>query len=156
MRWLLFTAVALAAAAPGAVAQTMAEGEVQPTEVFRKIDDPQVFRDFGELPGLRRIMDDFMVNLLADPRTRPFFEPVDQQRVKDQLVEQFCDIMQGGCVYQGATMKDIHAGRDINRANFFALVVALQLAMNKHKVPFRSQNRLLAVLAPMHRDIVTR
>jgi hemoglobin len=53
-------------------------------------------------------------------------------------------------------MKDIHAGRDINRANFFALVEALQVAMNKHNVPFRSQNKLLAVLAPMHRDIVTR
>ena len=35
--------------------------------------DTATYRDFGEKAGLVRIMDDFMLNLLADPRTRPFF-----------------------------------------------------------------------------------
>ena len=33
-------------------------------------------------------------------------------------------------------------------------IEALQDAMDKHDVPFRAQNKLLALLAPMHRDIV--
>jgi hemoglobin len=44
----------------------------------------------------------------------------------------------------------------VNRAQFNALVENLQDAMAKNDVPSRTQNRLLALLAPMHRDIVTK
>ena len=37
---------------------------------------------------------------------------------------------------------------------FFALVESLQKAMDKQNVPFSAQSKLLAILAPMHRDIV--
>jgi hemoglobin len=123
-------------------------------QTFRQVEDPATFKDFGEKPGLVRLMDDFMVNLLADPRTQPFFDKVDQKRVKEQLVDQFCEILRGPCKYNGAAMKPIHAGMAINREAFNALVEALQVAMDKNGVPFGSQNKLLAILAPMHRDIV--
>jgi hemoglobin len=118
--------------------------------------DTETFKAFGGKEGLVRIMDDFMVNLLKDVRTKPFFESADQKRVKEQLVDQFCSILNGGCEYKGARMKPIHANLDIKREHFNALVEQLQLAMDKNNVPFRAQNRLLAVLAPMHRDIVTK
>lgn len=118
--------------------------------------DTETFKEFGGKAGLTRIMDDFMVNLLKDPRTKPFFENSDQKRVKEQLVDQFCFILNGGCEYKGAKMKPIHANLGITREHFNALVEQLQFAMDKHNVPFRAQNRLLAVLAPMHRDIVTK
>jgi hemoglobin len=92
----------------------------------------KLFEDFGGKAGLVAIMDDFMINLLADARTRPFFENTDQARIKAMLVEQFCEILNGGCTY---------GGRDMVAA---------------HQVPFGSQNRLLAALAPQHRDIVTK
>lgn len=116
----------------------------------------EAFAEFGGKAGLTRIMDDFMVNLLNDARTKPFFENADQKRVKEQLVDQFCSILNGGCEYKGARMKPIHANLDIKREHFNALVEQLQHAMDKNNVPFRAQNRLLAVLAPMHRDIVTK
>jgi hemoglobin len=100
-------------------------------------------------------MDDFMSGLLIDPRTKPFFENADQARVKEQLVDQFCFILNGPCEYKGAKMKPMHANLNIRREQFNALVEQLQLAMDKHNVPFRAQNKLLAVLAPMHREIVT-
>jgi hemoglobin len=31
----------------------------------------------------------------------------------------------------------------------------LQVAMDQHDVPFSAQNKLLAKLAPMHREVVT-
>jgi hemoglobin len=149
MRISLFL-LAAAMATPAAAQQA-----AQPTEVYEKVSNARLFEEaFGGTEGLTRIMDDFMVNLLADPRTRPFFETVDQARVKAQLVQQFCDILQGGCVYQGATMKQSHQGMGVNSAHFYALVESLQKAMNKNDVPFGAQNRLLAVLAPMHRDII--
>lgn len=118
--------------------------------------DAGIFQDFGGKPGLVKIMDDFMVNLLADKRTASFFKAADQKHVKEQLVEQICEILGGPCIYKGAKMKPIHSGLDINREHFNALVEQLQFAMDKNGVPFRAQNKLLAVLAPMHRDIVTK
>jgi hemoglobin len=119
-------------------------------------DGAKLFEDFGGKAGLVAIMDDFMVNLLADSRTRPFFENVDQARVKTQLVDQFCEILNGGCSYGGRDMVTAHQGMNVTTRDFYALVEALQKAMDRHSVPFGSQNRLLAALAPQHRDIITK
>lgn len=112
-----------------------------------------VFKDFGEMPGLTALMDDFMVLLLADPRTKVFFENSNQKAVKHHLAEQFCVILGGPCTYTGRDMKTAHEGFGITRSNFNALVESLQIAMTKRGIPFRSQNKLLAKLAPLHRDI---
>lgn len=115
-----------------------------------------VLEQFGGEAGLTALMDDFLAILLEDPRMRPFFEHTDQARVKRQLVEQFCVILGGDCVYTGRDMRASHAGLDIARADFNALVEALQLAMDRRGIPFRAQNQLLARLAPMHREVVTK
>jgi hemoglobin len=51
-------------------------------------------------------------------------------------------------------MKQAHAGMDINKNNFNALVEVLQQAMEAQGIAFTAQNKLLAKLAPMHRDII--
>lgn len=115
-----------------------------------------VYKDFGEQAGLVALMDDFMARLVADPRTNKFFAESDQASIKKHLVEQFCVILGGPCSYTGRDMKTVHAGFDIHRGQFNALVEDLQKAMDARRIPFRSQNRLLAKLAPMHREIETR
>ena len=117
--------------------------------------DDQLYKAFGEKAGLVVLMDDFMVRLLADPRTGPHFQPANQQRVKEQLVEQLCALGGGPCVYKGADMKSSHANLEIKKSDFHALVEVLQLSMDAKGVPFRKQNEMLALLAPMHRDIIT-
>lgn len=114
-----------------------------------------LFQTFGGKAGLVTLMDDFMVRLLADPRTGPHFKPVDHQRVKEQLVDQFCVAMGGPCVYKGADMKAIHSNLDITKGDFNALVEVLQQAMDAQRIPFGAQNQLLALLAPLHRDVIT-
>lgn len=114
-----------------------------------------LYDTFGGKPGLVKLMDDFMVRLLADPRTGPHFKPANQQRVKDQLVDQFCVVLGGPCVYKGADMKSSHANLDITKGDFNALVEVLQQAMDAQGIAFGAQNQLLAALAPMHRDVIT-
>jgi hemoglobin len=112
-----------------------------------------VFEQFGGEPGLVALMDLFMTKLVADPKTRPFFENANQAAVKKHLVEQFCAILGGGCAYTGRDMRTAHKGFDIGREQFNALVEDLQKSMDEKEIPFRAQNRLLAKLAPLHRDI---
>lgn len=115
----------------------------------------QLYKSFGEKPGLVVLMDDFMTRLLADPRTGPHFKPADQQRVKEQLVEQLCALSGGPCIYKGADMKSSHANLDIKKSDFHALVEVLQQSMDARGIAFREQNKMLALLAPMNRDIIT-
>jgi hemoglobin len=127
----------------------MAISRVMPV---RAAADP--LADFGGKPGLKAIVADLSLNYMADPRLRPFFENVDRNRISQQLEIQFCALLGGDCEYTGANMKGVHRGLGITMEDFNALVEALQDAMDKNKVSFRAQNRLLALLAPMHRDIV--
>jgi len=115
-----------------------------------------VYEQFGGDEGMVELMEVFMQELLADPRMRPFFEGTDQERVKLQLAEQFCAILGGGCTYSGRDMRTAHEQLGATRADFNALVEDLQIAMNKQGIPFRAQNKLLAILAPMHREVITR
>lgn len=134
--------VAPAGPTPGAMNPAPADASLLP-----------VYKAFGEEAGLVALMDDFMVRLVADPRTHRFFAEADQVAIKKHLVEQFCVILGGPCSYTGRDMQAAHKGFDIDRAAFNALVEDLQLAMDARRIPFRAQNKLLAKLAPMHRDI---
>jgi len=149
---LLITLLQRHLAAPLLLAATVASAFSGPAAAQAAADD---FARFGSQPGLAALVDDFMQRLLDDPRTAPFFKPVNQAHVKAQLVDQFCALLNGPCRYEGADMKAAHQDLEIKRADFNALVEALQQAMDARGVPFAAQNRLLAKLAPMHRDIVT-
>jgi hemoglobin len=116
--------------------------------------DDALYQQLGAQPGLVKLIDDFMVRLLADPRMNPFFKDVDQAHVKAELVTQFCQVSGGPCRRKGPDMKQAHAGMDINKNNFNALVEVLQQAMEAQGIAFTVQNKLLAKLAPMHRDII--
>lgn len=118
--------------------------------------DLSAYEDFGEKPGLVKVVDDLMLNLISDEKLKPFFEKIDQASFKTKLVEQFCVELNGPCTYTGQNMKRAHKGQDINSAHFFGLVEALQKSMNKNKIPQRAQNKLLAKLAPMHKDIISK
>ena len=117
--------------------------------------DPSVYRAFGEKPGLVKLMDDLMVRIEADPRLAPQFKDSNKPRVKEQLVDQFCVVTGGPCVYKGADMKSAHANLDVTKSDFNALVEVLQQAMDAQGVPFRAQNQLLGQLAHMHREVIT-
>jgi hemoglobin len=118
--------------------------------------DDALYRQFGEKEGLTKIVDDMYDNVLADPRTAPYFDNAPVTRIKQKLVEQLCVLLEGPCAYTGRTMKRAHEGQNIDRAAFNALVEDLQAAMDKNGVPFHAQNRLLAKLAPMYRDVQDR
>jgi len=145
---LLATAASFAqTAAPAASAATPSPGFPAPA-------DDALFRDLGGRPGIDAIVGDFVPRLVADPRTSEFFKKTNQAHLKDMLALQFCVVSGGGCVYTGLPMDKAHHDMDISKGDFNALVEVLQASMDAQHVPFATQNRLLARLAPMHREIV--
>lgn len=116
----------------------------------------QLFRDLGELAGITAIVEGMLVLMSENPRIAHHFAETDIVNLRDKLVEQFCVEAGGPCVYTGTTMDVAHAGLDISESDFNALVEDLQRSMEAQNVPISAQNRLLARLAPMQRDILHR
>ena len=114
-----------------------------------------LYQALGAQAGITRLVDDFVERAVRDPRIREHFKDTRPQGLKDSLVEQFCHLSGGPCVYKGADMKAAHADMGLRKVDFLALVEVLQTAMDAQSIPFAQQNRLLALLAPMHRDIIT-
>ncbi len=106
--------------------------------------------------GIDRIVEDFDIRNQNDPRIGDIFKGQDLVRLRRALKEQFCYILNGGCDYTGRTMKEAHKDLGLQEADLGALVENLQAAMRKEGVPFMAQNRFLAKLAPMKRDVVVR
>ncbi|RHW16720.1 group 1 truncated hemoglobin [Sphingomonas gilva] len=111
---------------------------------------------FGGKEGIRRIVDRFVDANLADEEIGEIFAGHDQVRLRRTLFEQFCYILNGGCRYTGRDMKSSHKDLGTQHADMNRLVENLQAAMATEGVPFAAQNRFLAKLAPMKRDVVER
>ena len=115
-----------------------------------------LFADLGGRPGLERIVDRATGIWTGDARIAATFEDTNLVRFKRLLVDQLCQLTGGGCAYTGRNMHDAHKGLHLDTRQFNALAEDLQDAMDQLGITFSVQNRLLALLAPMHRDVVTR
>ncbi len=117
--------------------------------------DDSLYRAWGGKDGIRAVMDDFVPRLKADTRIGHFFKETATQHLAGQLTDQLCQLAGGPCVYEGPDMKAAHEEMGVRRADFHALVELLQRSMAAKGIAFADQNRMLALLAPMHRDVVT-
>jgi hemoglobin len=117
--------------------------------------DDSLYQAWGGEAGIRAVMQDFVPRLEADARIGKLFRRDNRDNLVKQLTDQLCEVSGGPCQYRGAPMDKVHRDLDITRADFNALVEVLQQSMAAKGIPFPAQNRMLARLAPMHRQIVT-
>lgn len=114
-----------------------------------------LYQAFGEETGIRKLMDDFVIRLKADPRIGTQFANINADHLARSLTDQLCQLSGGPCTYTGPDMKSAHASMAITKEHFNALVEVLQQSMDAQGIAFTRQNQMLALLAPMHRDTIT-
>ena len=115
-----------------------------------------LFADMGGQAGIDRIVDGSVDNYLADDRIKTIFDESNIDRLRAEFKVQFCQIAGGPCQYKGHDMTMAHKGLHLTNADFNAVVEDLQDAMDKAGLPFATQNRFLARLAPMQHQVVSR
>lgn len=115
-----------------------------------------LYERLGGQKAIVAVVDDFVANVAADNRINEFFARSDIPRLKRLLVEQICGGTGGPCTYTGRDMKIAHRGMGVRQAHFNALVEDLVKTLDKYKVPEKEQKELLAIRAPMSKDIVER
>lgn len=115
---------------------------------------PAMADQFGGQSGIRELTGRLVELTIDDPRLSDIFKGHDLIRFRRVLFEQFCYILAAGCDYSGRDMRAAHANMGLQRKDLNALVENLQLAMKERRIPFATQNRLLAKLAPMDHAIL--
>lgn len=120
------------------------------------IADDSLFQALGGQEGVTRIAETTIDLSVADPRINATFADINHRRLKRLLADQFCQLSGGPCVYEGRDMKESHEKHGYTNRDFNILVEHLQTAMSREGIPFQVQNQLLAILAPMQRDVVTK
>lgn len=119
-------------------------------------DSARLAAAFGGRAGIHAIAERTVDLSRADPRIADIFVAHDMVRLKRTLGEQFCYLLNAGCDYTGRDMNTAHADMGVTRRDMNALVENLQQAMREADVPFAAQNKLLAKLAPMSGDVISR
>lgn len=113
-----------------------------------------LYERMGGEAKFKAIAEEFTNVLLADDRVNFTFANADIGKFKKLIFEQFCELTQGPCKYTGRDMHEAHAKLNINNAEFNALAEDLYIALDRVHVPYRLQNKLMVMLAPMQKDVV--
>ncbi|QNM97002.1 group I truncated hemoglobin [Chitinimonas koreensis] len=113
-----------------------------------------LYRRLGGEAGMAAIAGGLIDRSASDPATRRSFAKVDIPRLKKLLAEQFCQLSGGPCRYSGDSMKQVHAGLGIDEAEFYGMVAHLREVLDARGAAQADKNALLALLAPMRRDVV--
>jgi hemoglobin len=116
--------------------------------------EPTLYEQIGGEPVLRKTVEEFAIIMEKDDRINFAFGNTDITKFKQLLFEQMCNITGGPCKYTGRTMKESHEKLAVNNAMFNALADDVYLAFDRAGVPYRLQNKVMAIFAPMQRDIV--
>jgi len=113
-----------------------------------------LFDELGGETALRATVEEFATIILNDDRINFAFAQADMKVFKQRLYSQLCALAQGPCRYEGRDMKTAHAKLAVDNLQFNALAEDLYKAFDRVGVRYRAQNKLMALLAPMQRDIV--
>jgi len=113
-----------------------------------------LFEDLGGRDKIAAFTGDFVERVASDPRIERYFIDTDKPGFARKLTDLFCHLAGEDRLYRGANLRNAHSGLGISAADFNALVEDLQAAMEANGVSFADETRLVALLAPMQRDVV--
>ena len=113
-----------------------------------------LYAELGGQAAIEKLVNKFVARLHYDPRLKELFVETNKQELKQNIADFICEITDGGCDYQGASMEDIHSGLEITKGEFDYFVSLFILSMKCEEIPFKAQNRLLAKLAAMRGAVI--
>jgi hemoglobin len=108
----------------------------------------------GQYEGITKLSHQLILNIAKDERVKHRYKGANMSKFKKGMSDFVCAIVDGPCEYTGDNMRLVHAGHNYTNTEFNAIVDDLILAMEQLGIPYTTQNRLLAKLAPTYKDVV--
>ena len=119
--------------------------------------DKSLYERLGGYNAIAAVVDDFIGRLVADKDFSRFFvghSNDSKKRIRQLIVDQFCEAAGGPCIYRGRTMKASHEGLGITDAEWDAGAKHLVASLDKFKVPAKEKDDLLKFVTSLKKDIV--
>lgn len=116
--------------------------------------EESLYAQIGGEPKLRAAVDKLVEIMLVDERINFTFAETDLNKFKGLLYDQICELAGGPCKYTGRDMIESHKKLNTTNEQFNALAEDLYKAFDSVGVPYRLQNRVMALLAPMQPQVV--
>lgn len=108
-----------------------------------------LYHEIGGHKTLNTVYGVAITRIYTDPVIGHYFKGVPKKHLRDQLVLQTCELIDGPCEYDGKTMLESHTGLNIKEREFYILVEYVQGAMRDVGLTYQQENRILKKLAPI-------
>jgi len=118
--------------------------------------EASIYEAIGGESALVAVVDDFYGRVLSDAQLAGFFAGANMPKLKGRQVEFFAAALGGPDLYQGASMRQAHAGRCISQADFDRVAVHLTGSLADAGVPPQIISEIAAAILPLADDIVSR
>jgi hemoglobin len=117
--------------------------------------DGSIYDKIGGEPALVKVVDDFYERVLADAQLAGFFAGANMTRLKGRQVAFFAQALGGPELYDGATMRDAHAGRGITQSDFDKVAVHLTESLYAVGLAEDMVGQIIGAIAPLAPEIVS-
>lgn len=118
--------------------------------------EASIYEAIGGESALVAVVDDFYGRVLSDAQLAGFFAGANMPKLKGRQVEFFAAALGGPDLYQGASMREVHAGRGISQADFDRVAIHLTGSLARAGVPAETITEIAAAIIPLADDIVSR
>jgi len=116
-----------------------------------------LYQRIGGYDKIASIAHDYFDRIRSDPHFKRFGGGRSQdslKRARQLLVDQFCWLAGGPCVYIGRDMKTAHGGLGITDDDWDANMKHLAWALDNNKVQPNEKEELLSIIDAYRKDIV--
>lgn len=118
-----------------------------------------LYTRLGGYNAIAKVIDDSTTFIFADPLIGKYFIGLStnsKQRLRQLLVDQFCQAAGGPCVYTGRTMKLSHSGMNggLTNSEFNAFAKDVSQALDKNSVSQPEKVEVLAFVESLRSGIV--
>ena len=114
-----------------------------------------LYQQLGGVAGIEALSRAMLQRMSTDPRTKRTFDGINLRTLSASLAAYLCKVADGPCVYEGETMRNVHADLGLGGSEFETVVQILRDELDSAGVSQGAKNELLRRLAPSRRDIVT-
>ncbi|MGH7775072.1 MAG: group I truncated hemoglobin [Candidatus Binatia bacterium] len=116
-----------------------------------------LYKRLGGYDAIAAVVDDFLGRAANDKQLSRFLVGLStesKKRLRQLIVDQFCEATGGPCIYTGRSTKAAHAGLGITESDWQITVKYLSAILDQYKVPQKEKNDFLALASTLKADIV--
>ncbi len=119
--------------------------------------EKSLYERLGGYNNLAAVVDEFMKRLADDKQLARFLVGLSddsKKKLRQHLLNQFCQATNGPCIYTGRDMKTVHTGLKITESDWDIAAKALVETLDKFKVPKKEKDEMVDIVVSLKKDIV--